>query len=200
MKCDLQMAILGMVLILCNINYCLAAPFLPIFLEIRGVSATWTGFIFAIFSVASTITSILIGEIVDKVGHKRLLAYSTLFMSACTMAFGFINYIDQNWLIIFVACILRVGQGLAYGTINTVVYSFCAQAYTEDVEKVIAVMEGVMGIGFTLGPVLGNYIYNAMGFSMTYYFVGSTLAPTALLVLCLRKPSKSNQSKQNDKS
>ena len=49
-------------------------------------------------------------------------------------------------------------------------------------------MEGMMGIGFTLGPVIGNYIYNFVGFSMTYFTVGSTLAPSALLVLCLKKP------------
>ena len=67
-------------------------------------------------------------------------------------------------------------------------YSYCAQAYTDDVEKVIAIMEGMMGIGFTLGPVIGNYIYNFVGFSMTYFTVGSTLAPSALLVLCLKKP------------
>ena len=52
-------------------------------------------------------------------------------------------------------------------------------------------MEGVMGIGFTLGPVLGNYIENAVGFTKTYFFIGTTLAPSALLVLCLRKPGRS---------
>jgi len=49
-------------------------------------------------------------------------------------------------------------------------------------------MEGVMGVGFALGPIVGNYIDNAVGFSNTYFIVGAALAPSALLVLCLRLP------------
>ena len=55
-------------------------------------------------------------------------------------------------------------------------------------DKVIAQMEGVMGIGFTLGPVLGHYINNAIGFSHTFFLVGLMIAPLALLVLCLPSP------------
>lgn len=109
MKCDTQKTVLILILLLCNINFCLAAPFLPLFLDDRGISSTWTGIIFAIFSVASTITSILIGKVVDRVGHKPLLAISTLFMSAFTVATGLINSFDKNYLIILAACFCRIG-------------------------------------------------------------------------------------------
>ena len=79
------------------------------------------------------------------------------------------------------------------------VYSYVAQAYTDDVEKVIALMEGVMGIGFTMGPVIGKFIDTALGFSWTYFSVGSTLAPSALLVICLKKPKKATD-KGDDQS
>ena len=67
--------------------------------------------------------------------------------------------------------------------INTAAYSFASQAYPSDVDKVISLMEGVVGIGITISPILGSFIYNAVGFSTTFYIFGALLAPLALLIL-----------------
>ena len=190
MKCDSQKAILISLFLGTSTNYCLSTPFLPIFLEDRGISSTWIGIIFAIFAVASTIASIVAGKIVDKVGHKVVLNRSILLMTVCTVTFGLINKIEAESFVIVVACLLRFGQGSAYGAVNTVVFSFAAQAYPDEVEKLISILEGATGIGFILGPVLGSYIYNAIGFSLTYFFVGLSLIIIALLTYCLDSPKK----------
>jgi len=39
--------------------------------------------------------------------------------------------------------------------INTATYSFAAQAYESDVEKIVALFEGFIGIGTTSGPMIG---------------------------------------------
>ncbi len=74
--------------------------------------------------------------------------------------------------------------------INTAAYSFAAQAYPDSVEKLVSVMEGVVGIGCTISPVLGVFIYNAVGFSDTFYIFGSAMTPCAILMLCLPDPKK----------
>ena len=39
--------------------------------------------------------------------------------------------------------------------INTAAYSFAAQAYGDDVDKVVSLFEGIVSIGATSGPIIG---------------------------------------------
>ena len=45
-------------------------------------------------------------------------------------------------------------------------------------------MEGVVGIGITASPVLGSFVYSAVGFSQTFFIFGALMAPSSLLALC----------------
>ena len=72
---------------------------------------------------------------------------------------------------------------------NTTAYSFAASAYADDIEKVIAMMEIIVGIGCTIGPVLGSFIYEAVGFAWTFIIFGMAMAPNAILALFLAKPA-----------
>ena len=49
--------------------------------------------------------------------------------------------------------------GAAYGVINTVADSFASQVYEKDIDEVVAVMEGVAGVGMIVSPVIGIYVY-----------------------------------------
>ena len=79
-------------------------------------------------------------------------------------------------------------QGAASGLINTTAYSFAASAYADNVEKVIAVMEAIVGVGCTIGPVLGSVVYDQIGFEWTFITFGAAMAPSCILSCCLAKP------------
>ena len=49
-------------------------------------------------------------------------------------------------------------------------------------------MEGVVGIGITISPILGVCIESAVGFSATFYIFGGAMSPCAFLMLCLPDP------------
>ena len=48
--------------------------------------------------------------------------------------------------------------------INTSAYSFAAQAYGDEVEKIISLFEGFVGIGCMSGPIIGSVVYSYLGF------------------------------------
>ena len=48
--------------------------------------------------------------------------------------------------------------------INTSAYSFAAQAFGEKIGKYVSLFEGFVGIGITLGPILGSLVYAYLGF------------------------------------
>mmetsp|Transcript_8248 Transcript_8248/g.10003 ORF Transcript_8248/g.10003 Transcript_8248/m.10003 type:complete len:123 (-) Transcript_8248:416-784(-) len=92
---------------------------------------------------------------------------------------------------IITACIgLRIGQGAAYGVINTVIDSFASQVYADDIDQVVAIMEGVAGIGMIVSPVLGIYVYTATGFATTFYIFGAASVPSTLLAIWMPKPKQ----------
>ena len=79
--------------------------------------------------------------------------------------------------------------GAASACINTGSYSFAAQAYPDDVEKVISIMEAIVGIGCAAGPVLGSVTYELIGFAWTFIIFGALMTPAGIaLFLFLQKP------------
>lgn len=73
--------------------------------------------------------------------------------------------------------------------INTSAYSFASQAYPMQVEKIISVFEGCLGAGMMMGPIIGSFVYNAVGFSDTFFIFGIVMAPISFIVLfALPKP------------
>ena len=66
--------------------------------------------------------------------------------------------------------------------INTAAYSFASTAYPENVDKVVALMEGIVGVGNTISPIIGFIIYENLGFSMTFYIFGAVSAPLSIIL------------------
>lgn len=66
--------------------------------------------------------------------------------------------------------------------INTSGYSFASQAYPDDVDKVISIMEATVGAGMMIGPILGSFVYNAFGFVETFIIFGIAMAPISFII------------------
>jgi len=65
-------------------------------------------------------------------------------------------------------------------------------------EKFVSLMEGICGVGITLSPIMGVFVYNAVGFSKTFLIFGSAMAPFALIVLLLPKPRELSKLESQD--
>ena len=185
---DKSLVAISLTIFLSNTIYGLASPFLPVLLESVGVSSTWTGLIFASYAIAGTIVSPIVGNIIEKVGHKKIMATGSLLMATACISFGFAKYLENKLIIIICGICLRLLQGSASAMINTTSYSFAASAYPDNVDKVIGLLESTAGIGCVCGPVLGSFIYDLVGFQWTFTGFGIAMAPTAFLVTLLNNP------------
>jgi MFS family permease len=108
---DISIVIILTVLFLSNTIYGLASPFLPKLLEDRGIEETWTGVIFAAYAVAYTIMAPIVGVVVDKYGHNRILTLGILVMAGSIACFGTTIYLESNTSLIGVSIALRMFQG-----------------------------------------------------------------------------------------
>ena len=73
---------------------------------------------------------------------------------------------------------------------NTTYFSFLAQAYPDEIEAKVGLIGVVVGIGCTMGPVIGSFVYNFVGFSWTFIIFGILMAPSCILVMTLGKPAQ----------
>ncbi len=83
----------GMILLMLfvsNTIYGLACPFMPKFFKDRGIESTWMGVIFAAYAAASTISALISGQFLDRIGHSRFILVGALVMSASIVTFGLI--------------------------------------------------------------------------------------------------------------
>ena len=196
---DKSISLLLTILFISNTIYGLASPFLPVELAAKGISSGMTGVIFAMYAVASVLSALVVGMYLDRIGHRCVIMFGALLMSVAIACFGLIESLTDKLTILVLSMSLRFLQGMASGAINTSVYSYVAQAYPDKVEKVISLSEGFVGIGCTLGPILGAFIYQAVGFSYTFYIFGAAMAPFALLICsCLDKPKLGSQQDEVD--
>ena len=161
---DLSLTGIVLIVFLANTIYGLASPFLPPLLEERGIDTSWTGLIFASYAIGVTLSAPIVGTVIEKFGHRKIMATGVLLMAACCGTISMAKYLDSNGAIIGAGVALRFFQGCASAMINTCSYSYAALAYTDNVDKVIALLESTSGIGCVCGPVIGSFVYGLVGF------------------------------------
>ena len=102
---------------LVNAIYGLASPFLPALLDEAGVDSVMTGLIFASFAIAVTIVSPIVGKLLDKFEHRKMMSVGCILMAISCASFGFVQYTEDPTLIVACAITLRLLQGKSQKTI-----------------------------------------------------------------------------------
>ena len=127
--CDKALVLLLTITFIQNTIYGLASPFMPVVLQEKGISSGMTGVIFAVYAVASVLSSIVIGMYMDQVGHRCVIIFGTLLMAISIASFGLIEDMTDYAIVLAIAITSRSFESAASGLMNTAVYSYSALAY-----------------------------------------------------------------------
>ena len=86
---------------------------------------------------------------------------------------AFLPYIENNSILIFVAIILRAGQGFfrMYVVVpSTIIFVIL---YPKERVRYVGYKEWAINIGWALGPVLGLVMYSFVGYVWTFVLIGT---------------------------
>ena len=83
----------------------------PFYQDERDMNETWTGVIFATYSVAFTISAFVTGKFVDRIGHRTVFFSATLLQSVCQLGFAFMDRIETNMTVIVVSIVCNMFSG-----------------------------------------------------------------------------------------
>jgi MFS family permease len=149
----------------------------------RGIDKQYFGYIIGSYALSFLICPPIIGNLIQTFGRSRLLYIGIILLGFTMFCFSFLPHIQDNTSLIMTACFLRLLQGTADGLINTASLAIVSACFLEKRTKYIGIFEAAAGFGYTLGPVLGTFMYAQVGFKVTHLLMAAAFLVFLPLVI-----------------
>jgi MFS transporter, DHA1 family, multidrug resistance protein len=163
------------------IGFAFTFPFLPFYIRELGVTEErlvpiWAGFIMASSSLVMAFFSPLWGWLADRYGRKIMVERAMFGGAVVTFAIGLI---DNVWQLLF----LRLLSGAATGTISAAIAMISTVVPRQKLGYSLGLLQVAVFLGMTLGPWIGGFLADAIGYRYTFMTGGVILLIGGLLVL-----------------
>jgi len=158
-------------------------PLYPIYARSLGASVALIGAIASSTGLTTVLLSIPLGSLSDRLGRKRVM----LFGIACSALTPLLYSLASEPLHLLPA---RVIQGIAMGATFNIGFVYVTEIAPE-ARKGIA--QGLfltsMGLGFTVGPLVGGFAAQSVGYDLAFY-ISAGLASCGFVTLLLFVPER----------
>jgi len=165
-------------------------PFFPKEAEVKGLSAQTIGWVFAVFPLVRFLFSPLCGQMLTKVGCKKMVVFGQAFTGCSAIAFGLLDYLDSSpghSLLYTLLCFLfRILTALGSAAGSTAGYTIVSIEFKENYSQCYGILQSAIGLGVIIGPAVGGLLYAGGGFVMPFAVLGSVILVSVPLTLyCL---------------
>ncbi|GAA3405734.1 MFS transporter [Paenibacillus hodogayensis] len=172
---------------LVSMAYSVSIPFMPIFLtEHLGVDnhlETWTGGVFAITFLASSLIAPFWGSLADKYGRKPMM----LRAGICLAATYFLYFLVENP---YQLLAVRVMEGLLAGYIPASIAIVATNTPEKQVGYALGVISTASAAAAVIGPLAGGVISHMLGMRETFFAAGVMVLIAFLIALFgVKEPS-----------
>ena len=157
-------------------------PIIPDFLLEKEVSLSLIGFILSFYQISYFFASLYMSKrlIYYNKAHVMLLGQICLVLS--NLALSFLNYGLSTSMIIFLSGLLRLLQGLAIALVSAGIYAYVHILFPLELDKKYAILEISLGIGLSLGPVIGGFFYEYEGYTGAFVTMTAIYAAITLIL------------------
>lgn len=162
-------------------NFCLGAsislqaPFFTHEAQVKGVSATESGFVFSVFELTIFIVAPIFGKMVAIVKPRFLLLSGLFYVGMASILFGSLKQSPPGSVFLGLAIAVRVFEGLGTAAFQTAVFSIVAAEFPKSLASTYSVQQTAFGVGLVAGPTVGGFLYQIGGFTLPFVCVGSLL-------------------------
>ncbi|KIL41283.1 MFS transporter [Gordoniibacillus kamchatkensis] len=172
---------------LVSMAYSVSIPFMSIFLQndlgVNDHLEVWTGTIFAITFLTSSLIAPFWGSLADKYGRKPMM----LRAGICLAGAYFLYFIVQNPYELFAA---RMLEGLLAGYIPSAIAIVATNTPEKQVGYALGIMSTSNAAASVIGPLAGGVVSHFIGPRETFAFAGAmVLVAFVIALLWVREPS-----------
>ncbi|XP_046368872.2 MFS-type transporter SLC18B1-like [Haliotis rufescens] len=151
------------------------SPLYPAETEVRGISTLVSGWVFAAYALGQVIFSPLIGKYIPNIGSRFIYLSGVFFAGGCTLLFGILEYIPltDGQLVFVVFCFLmQIVLSIGVTAQQTAAFTMASKEFGSNFTAVFGMMEVFVGLGMTVGPAIGGFLYTLGGFHLPFVVVG----------------------------
>lgn len=157
----------------------LVDPILPVISQQLGASQSQVTLLFTGYNAVMAVSMLVTGKITMKIGIKKTLLCGVFIIALFSSFSGMIPQVES---IILLRCVWGFGNALFVATALTAVMTYSSR----DVSRSIILFETAMGIGFSVGPLLGG-ILGQLSWSYPFFGVGLMMAASFILLIALMR-------------
>ncbi|MEX2535344.1 MAG: MFS transporter [Trueperaceae bacterium] len=164
----------------------LLVPVLPLFVPLimmssQGVS-TMIGLVIGVSSATGTVSAIILGNLGDRIGHKRVLVWSAL---GAALAYIPMAFVTEPWQLL----LLNAVSGVAIGGVMPALSALLAGYSTQgSIGSAFGLDNSVMSASRAFAPLVGVGVASLFGYRSAF-LAGSIIYLLTLAVAALKLPS-----------
>lgn len=106
-------------------------------------------------------------------------------MGIAMLGFALAAYIPSKSGFLAIAFISRFIQGFASSSIQTTCFAISGIIYAEHQAAILGYLEMSAGLGLTIAPVIGSFLYDLGGFNLPFIFFGAVFITFGLFLKCI---------------
>ena len=155
-------------------------PFLPYYVQEMGITelkdvAFWSGVLTSSQAVTMALIAPVWGLLADRYGRKIMVARAMLGGAVVISLMGFVRNVYQ-------LAILRAIQGTLTGTVPAATTLVASSTPSERRGFALGLLQMAIYAGGSVGPLLGGFIADTMGYRPTFWVTGALLLIAGILV------------------
>uniref|UniRef100_A0A0N4ZKY0 MFS domain-containing protein n=1 Tax=Parastrongyloides trichosuri TaxID=131310 RepID=A0A0N4ZKY0_PARTI len=176
----------------------------PFFVDValkKGVPLTVQGLVFAVFDFWGFILSPCVGRILPILGVRVIYTTGIVLLSIGTFIFAATDLIKSGTGFFISTLILRIVQSTGNVMMFTTTYTIASKDFPKIMSTMLGFTETGAGIGLTIGPVVGGFLYQFVGYPYPFLILGSISSVTAVVAffyVSSRSGDKIIESSQED--
>ena len=145
-------------LLLCVSPYTMIATFYPQIASSKGIPLWVIGAVFAADPISSLFISLLLGKYMLHIGRKLTIITSLLLAALSMCVLSPIERVSSSTSLIL-SFASRILAGMSTACVMTAGDSVIVSDYPDNIETMVGRLEGFIGIGLIIGPLIGTLVY-----------------------------------------
>lgn len=155
---------------------------LPVYADVLGATPSMVGIVVSSFSITALLIRPFAGPAFDSFSRKRLLIVSQCIICVCMFLYGIIDSLEG---LVFVRLFHGIGIGCGGPLAMSLVSEFLPESKFASGISIYALAQSFAQV---IGPAVGLYLVNSVGFQAAYFLAGSCILVAICGVCIIKEP------------
>ncbi|KAK4020372.1 hypothetical protein OUZ56_002355 [Daphnia magna] len=172
------LALICTVYFVCFCTVSMLSTFFYEIASLHNISTSTYGLIFSIHPAVVFCTSPFFGHITPSIGPKFLFTSGVFLFGSCNLLFGTLEYVENDTKFTILCLVVRGLGAAGASAFSTAGTTYVAKLFPDKISIIMGILETFIGLGFSVGPLLGGSLFTLGGLQLPFYVMGSVMLLT----------------------